>query len=87
MSVLLLMAQSAAKPQTRGGGISTETTEAATTTRSRKRRGVGNIRTTHVQLLFVVFSCSYIIIIKAFNSFVVLPSKGSNVRGREAGEA
>lgn len=87
MSVLLLMAQSAAKPQTRGGGTSTETTEAATTTRSRKRRGVGNIRTTHVQLLFVVFSCSYIIIIKAFNCFVVLPGKGSNVVGREEGEA
>lgn len=48
---------------------------------------MGNIRTTHVQLLFVVFSCSYIIIIKAFNCFVVLPGKGSNVGGREEGEA
>lgn len=50
------------------------------------RGGVGNIRTTHVQLLFVVFSCSYIIIIKALNCFVVFSPARVAMLGEERRE-
>lgn len=51
--------------------------------REREEGGSGNIRTTHVQLLFVVFSCSYIIIIKALNCFVVFTPARVAMLGEE----